>query len=91
MNDEGKRADAPLVYAVWIRGRGWLKQNDAEPQTTFADVNREVAESAAQLWGKDARVLPFDGALLDLEQKFLAREIELSFAFRLRIWLARFL
>lgn len=67
-------APPQIVFAVWIRGRGWLKEKDDDAQTTFVAFATEVAESAARLWGKDAQVLPFDQSLLDLESKFLARE-----------------
>lgn len=71
-------APTQIVYAVWIRGYGWLKEKEDDARTTFAAFSPEVAESAAHLWGKDAEVLPFDQSLLDLESKFLAREKELS-------------
>lgn len=73
-------APLQLVYAVWIRGHGWLKEKDDDAQTTFVAFSPEVAESAARLWGRDAQVLPFDQSLLDLEQKFLRREKELAAA-----------
>ncbi len=76
------------VYAVWIRGKGWLKHSE-DGQTTFCSTNRAVANTAALLWGQDAQVLPFDQSLLDLESKFLTREKELPQLYRLRAWLKR--
>lgn len=89
MTIEEAQADAGdhTVYAVWIRGKGWLKQDDTKGDTTLAALNKAVAESAARLWGKDAQVLPFDQSLLDLETKFLAREHELNTRTRVRGWL----
>ncbi len=80
-------APLQLVYAVWIRGHGWLKEKDDDAQTTFVAFSPEVAESAARLWGRDAQVLPFDQSLLDLEQKFLRREKELTAPRGVKAWL----
>lgn len=73
------------VYAVWIRGKGWLKQNEANAGTAFVSFEFRVAETAAHLWGAGAQVLPFDGSLLDLETRFLERER--TFKDRVRAWL----
>lgn len=70
-------SDPVLTYGVWIRGQGWLKRDDPTVRVadrTFASVQREVAESAAALWGRDARVLPMDGSLIDFEQDFLKHQ-----------------
>ncbi len=91
-NDEGRTAYTvapPLVFAVWIRGHGWLKEKDDDAQTTFVAFSPEVAESAARLWGRDAQVLPFDQSLLDLEKKFLRREQELSAPRSVTVWMKR--
>lgn len=79
MNDTTFQIAPPqIVYAVWIRGQGWLKEKDDERGTTFVAFSPEVAASAAQLWGAEARVLAFDQSLLDLESKFLEREQALN-------------
>lgn len=75
------------VYAVWIKGKGWLKQNEENAETAFVSFEFQVAETAAHLWGSGAQVLPFDGSLLDLEARFLKREAEHSFGYRVRAWL----
>lgn len=77
------------VYAVWIHGQGWLKQNAENPQSAFVSLEIEVAETAARLWGAGARVLPFDGSLLDFEPRFLEREGERTLGYRLKAWLKR--
>ncbi len=79
MNRDTETAEAyavapEIMYAVWIPGVGWLKRDDADAQTTFVSYTREVAQTAAALWGGGARVLPFDGSLLELESRFRARE-----------------
>ena len=67
-----------ITYGVWIPGLGWLKKNNR----VFTDPRREVAESAAWLWGGGAFVIPNDmndrgvSALVDLESEFLEREAE---------------
>ena len=79
-----------VPYAVWIEGTGWLK---SEQGRVFADMNREVAETAAELWGPGARVLPVDlpdggqNALQVLETKFLQQQQDR----RNRRWTARLL
>lgn len=59
----------PVVYGVWVPGAGWLK--DPVTRRAFADAQIRVAESAAQLYGAGAHVLPFDASLLALEAMFL--------------------
>lgn len=66
-----------IPYAVWIPGLGWLKKNNR----VFVDARREVAETAAWLWGDGAYVVPHDSesgsgrsALNDLESDFLNQE-----------------
>lgn len=65
-----------ITYGVWIPGLGWLKKNNR----VFTDPRREVAESAAWLWGDGAFVIPNDmndrgvSALVDLESEFLSQE-----------------
>ncbi|MGB8647345.1 MAG: hypothetical protein WCF84_19075 [Anaerolineae bacterium] len=69
------KGPATIAYAVWIRGKGWLRDSG---DSVFADLHIEMAQGAAQLWGKGARVVPFDDAMLNLEKVFLAREREVS-------------
>ncbi len=61
----------PLTYGVWIRGVGWLKNENG---LIFADVRLVVAQQAARLYGRGACVVPVDQALGDLEKLFLQRE-----------------
>lgn len=62
----------PIVYGVWLHGKGWLK--DEGGTKPFADEQREVADSAARLWGRGALVTPIDDALIELEKMLVARE-----------------
>lgn len=75
MNEIDKPAQLPpLVYAVWIPGRGWLKDSN---NSAFADVRRKVAETAARMYGPPARIEIVDNApsaMLALERIFLERE-----------------
>lgn len=59
-----------LVYAVWIEGKGWLRDDKGN---VFADLHKELADGAAQLWGRGASVVPFDESMLNLEQTLLQR------------------
>lgn len=61
-----------IAYGVWIPGLGWLRHEPTK--RVFAALQIEVAESAAALWGPDARVMAFDESLADLETVFLERE-----------------
>lgn len=63
----------PIIYAVWIAGQGWLKLA-GDSERTFVSLQKEVAESAARLWGKGATVLPWDRSLLDFEGVFLKQQ-----------------
>jgi len=66
-----------LTYAVWLPGRGWLALTVAgQRPRVFMDPRREVAESAAALWGPGAVVLPADESLVDLQEIFLRQEKE---------------
>lgn len=63
-----------LLFAVWIPRSGWLKGSQ---DRIFATDVREVAESAARLYGSGSFVTEFDGqAMADLEDVFLSRERE---------------
>lgn len=72
----------PLMFGVWIPGKGWLKSADGKH--TFADRRIEVAESAARLYGRGAVAIPVDerdrtnpdapSAMEELEATFLAQE-----------------
>lgn len=53
-----KDAQPQFAYAVWIDGKGWLKQIGTD--RVFADPRIEVAQSAAQLYGNGAQVMPID-------------------------------
>lgn len=78
----------PLAYGVWVPGEGWLK--DEQTRRCFAAVQIEVAQTAAQLYGHGARVLPFDESLAALAPVFLAREQERvarTWTARLTAWL----
>lgn len=67
----------PLVWAVWITGRGWLRDAGGH---VFADMHREMAEAARRMYTgnllqePEARVELFDDAMLHLEPLFLERE-----------------
>lgn len=67
-----------VPYGVWIEGQGWLKN---EQGRVFADLHREVAQSAAELWGTGARVTAIDlpdatgrAALEGFEKQFLEQQ-----------------
>lgn len=61
-----------LLFSVWIFGSGWLRGKN---ERIFASDRREIAESAARLYGEGALVTEFDGeAMIDLEATFLERE-----------------
>jgi len=60
-----------IAYGVWLRGEGWLRTPKGDP---FTDLSREVALGAASFFGRRARVVPFDDAMLELERKFLDGE-----------------
>jgi len=63
-----------LLFSVWIPGVGWLRGKN---ERIFASDRREVAESAARLYGGRALVTEFDGeAMVDLEKIFLEQESE---------------
>lgn len=74
----------PIIYAVWIRGIGWLNPGDSMAperltprhhlETTFTTTQREVADAAARMWGKAATVIPWDESMYYLEKVFLERE-----------------
>ncbi len=72
-----------IAYAVWIRGRGWLRDDGGN---VFADLHLEMAQGAAELWGSGARVVPFDDSMLNLEKVFLAHEHESRLISRLKWW-----
>ena len=61
----------PVAYGVWIAGTGWLRSGDGK---TFAALEKTVADSAAELWGAGARVLPVDDSLIELQDVFLAQQ-----------------
>lgn len=64
----------PILFSVWLPGVGWLRGKN---ERIFASDRREIAESAARLYGDDATVTEFDGeAMIDLEKIFLERESE---------------
>lgn len=61
-----------VLFAVWVPGIGWLR---GENERIFASDRREVADSAARLYGDGSFVTEFDGAAMkDLESVFLERE-----------------
>ena len=60
----------PLIYGVWIRGKGWLKNQAG----LFATTQIEVAQTAAKLYGRGAAIMPLDESLKDFEGIFLERE-----------------
>ena len=62
-----------IIYAVWIKGQGWLKL-DGDKERTFLSLQKEVAQTAATLWGKDAIVMPWDKTLLLFEATFLQHQ-----------------
>lgn len=67
-----------LLFAVWIPGAGWLRGGN---ERIFCSDRREIAESAARLYGDGAHVTEFDGeAMIDLEKIFLARENQRAIA-----------
>ncbi len=71
----------PLLYGVWIPDKGWLC-SISNPSRMFGDQRREVAETAAKLYGGGAKVMIIDdapmgetrGALGQLEPVFRERE-----------------
>jgi hypothetical protein len=58
----------PLVYGVWIDGKGWLRGRD---QRVWSDMRREYAEEALRMVSGRARVAFIDESMIDLEQFFL--------------------
>ena len=61
-----------IAYGVWLPSIGWLSHG----KRVFMDPRREVAESAAALWGRGARVMACDESLVDLESVFLERQTQ---------------
>lgn len=61
-----------VIYGVWIEGAGWLKHTATG--RVFGSDLRPVAETAAELWGPGARVLPCDPSLTEIEPQFLAQQ-----------------
>lgn len=67
MDDERKYE---ITYGVWIAGYGWLRKGDR----VFLDPRKEVAQTAAQMWGEGASVRVCDASLVDLQPELLERE-----------------
>ena len=61
----------PLVYGVWIRGKGWLRDGQHKE---FGDARREYADCAARHYGQGAEVRYIDDSMIALEPLFLERE-----------------
>ena len=61
-----------IAYGVWLPSIGWLSHG----KRVFMDPRREVAESAAALWGRGARVMACDESLVDLQDQLLEHQAE---------------
>lgn len=74
-NDEKVYQEKPITYGVWIKGIGWLKDNNSR---YFADPRIEYAQAALRMWqiGDDTpcRIDLIDSSMVGLQNIFLARE-----------------
>ena len=59
-----------MIYAVWIKKRGWLRNEKG----IFASEEIEVAQAVAKFWGNKAFAIPVDDTAKDFEQQFLEAE-----------------
>lgn len=61
----------PLVYGVWLTGKGWLRGANSIP---FADLHREYAEAALGMSCTKGKVVLIDEDMITLEGYFLMQE-----------------
>ena len=68
---ETQIATIPLVYGVWLTGKGWLRGANGIP---FADMHREYAEAALNMSCTRGKVVLIDDDMIALESYFLTQE-----------------
>ena len=66
----------PVLYGIWIPGRGWLKvrRDETGTLTPFADIHPEVTREVARHIGQGAQIRYIDAAIASLEAELLKQE-----------------